>query len=521
MGFARHCVGTTLSRRLAILILAVSTVTGLLASGFSIFLTHRVLLQAVDHELSVVMHHGPRDGAAVADQLPSGSIVLADDGRRQRFFYTSESSGAPRGDQAVLKRLIDELSTQPRTVDLSGDRQVRVRVVPTARGKVLAAYTLAEMQRSVWRLAALQTVAWLIAAGFASLAGIAVSRRITRPLEDVTRAANEVASTFVEDVGSALGKRLQDDPKDLHEVCELKQSVNALLGQVDAAMTQRTESDAALREFLADVSHDLRTPIAVVRSHADVANRAMQRCLVALQEVWPHPGEQLDLDLTEQRIRGIERELVALQPFGSQLAQSISRMSQESRRMGEMVDDLLTLARLNSIHRPDPEEVDLTYQVLELVSDAKTLTPTHHWSVDVGPDPITIIGDEAGVRRVLTNLISNAGKHTPAGTRVTVGLRQEDEKAVLTVADDGPGIPQSVIDRANRFEHRDRGNRGSTGLGLVISRGLARQMGGDVEFASNAEGTLVTIVLPLVFDPTRVEDALVTMNRLTRRNTPR
>ena len=168
--------------------------------------------------------------------------------------------------------------------------------------------------------------------------------------------------------------------------------------------------------------------------------------------------------------------------------------------MTTLVEDLLLLARLDSGRPLVRERVDLSRMVVDVVSDAQVAGQDHVWRLDVPPDPVTVPGDEARLHQVVANLLSNARTHTPPGTTVTIGLSIKDDKAVLTVTDDGPGIPQELLPEV--FERFARGDSsrsraaGSTGLGLAIVAAVVQAHAGQVSVASRPGRTRFTVTLP-------------------------
>src|SRR6185312_1563454 len=124
---------------------------------------------------------------------------------------------------------------------------------------------------------------------------------------------------------------------------------------------------------------------------------------------------------------------------------AMSRVESETERMTQLVEDMLLLARLDTGRPLEREQVDLSRLVVDAVSDAHVAGPDHEWSLDLPDEPVLVVGDEARLHQVLANLLGNARMHTPSGTTVTTSLATDDTgAAVLTVADDGPGIPEAL-----------------------------------------------------------------------------
>jgi two-component system OmpR family sensor kinase len=246
-------------------------------------------------------------------------------------------------------------------------------------------------------------------------------------------------------------------------VGRLAGAFNRMLGHVEDALTKRHASEERLRSFAADASHELRTPVASVRGHAELALL--------------HPD-----------------------PVPPKVTRALERIAAESARMGEMVDDLLLLARLDAGRPLERLPVDLTHLVLDSVTDARAAGPDHRWTLELPEEPVTVTGDAHRLQQVLANLLANARWHTPVGTKVTVSLETDPDTAVLTVHDDGPGVPEDVqpgvFERFTRADRRRTGGAGGgAGLGLSIVAAVVEAHGGTVELESRPGATTFTVRL--------------------------
>ncbi|HEY3607432.1 MAG TPA: HAMP domain-containing sensor histidine kinase [Pseudonocardiaceae bacterium] len=301
----------------------------------------------------------------------------------------------------------------------------------------------------------------LVAAG---LAGAAIVRRTLRPLRRVADTASRVAELELDRGDVALSVRVPDaDTDPSTEVGQVGAALNRMLGHIAAALSARQASETRVRQFVADASHELRTPLAAIRGYAELTRRS---------------GDDVPPNV----------------------AHAIRRVESESARMTLLVNDLLLLARLDSGRPLDSEQVDLSRLVVDAVSDAHIAGPRHAWRLDLPPDPVVVTGDTQRLHQVLANLLSNARTHTPPGTTVTTGLAAADGKVVLTVADNGPGIPPEVLPEAfERFARADTSrsrNAGSTGLGLAIVAAVVAAHDGAVTVTSVPGDTVFTVRLP-------------------------
>ena len=268
------------------------------------------------------------------------------------------------------------------------------------------------------------------------------------------------------------------------EIGVMGEALNTMIDSVDDALVEREETDRRLRRFVADASHELRTPLASMRGYADM------------------------LALTEP-----------LTPKGQE---SLARVRAQTDRMSALVEDMLLLARLDRIAMSDSPttadtgervRVDVGEIVLEAVQDASAASPERRWKVDVSDEVLEtgaeVLADRSQLERVLANLLSNAAKHTPAGTNVTVHVDRdalepcEDGECPavrIVVHDDGPGIPEEVMPRLfDRFVRGSAGRtstEGSTGLGLSIVKAVIQAHGGRIQVSSVPGDTRFVAVLP-------------------------
>ena len=390
--------------------------------------------------------------------------ALAEETLRAQEGQDSERPELPEEDAAAIDdvRLI-------RTMDLDeGQFLVHAEVVDDEDGVAVIGLPTAAVDRTKANLAQVQILGSLAALVLAGLLSWWWIRRSLWPLKKVSHAAAQVAAV---PMGSGeVSLKPYRVPGDLarpgDELGDVGQALNRLIDSVDGAFEQRNQSEQRLRTFVADASHELRTPLAAVRGYAEMI--------------------QLAEPLTD---RGRE---------------SVARVLNQADRMGSLVEDLLLLARLDAGLDVPRGEVDLGEVVVDAVTDGTAAGPGHSWQMDVPEQPVRVLGDRRQLAQLVTNLLSNARKHTPVGTTVLVRLQEEAAAGVatvrLTVQDDGPGIDQQL--RSGLFDRFVRGDtarttrEGSTGLGLSIVRSVARAHGGDATVESEPGRTLFTVELP-------------------------
>ena len=349
---------------------------------------------------------------------------------------------------------------RPYSRDLPGLGDYRLIAVRGRNSDVhITGLPLADVNLTVAHLELIEAIVFGVAVVLAALAALGVVRLSLRPLRRVTVTANRVAALPLESGDVEVPHRVPAiDART--EVGQLGAAFNRMLGHVEGALAARQESESRLRQFVADASHELRTPLAGIRSYAELARRSPEEADAA-----------------------------------------VTRVEQESVRMGRLVDDLLLLARLDSGIPVAHAEVDLTRLALEVTNDARVAGPDHRWALELPGEPVMVVGDGHRLHQVLANLLANARIHTPPGTSVVVRLTPPAAGEVsLSVTDDGPGIPAKL--QADVFERFVRGDRarspreGSTGLGLAIAKAVATAHGGRLELSSQPGRTCFDLRLP-------------------------
>lgn len=336
-----------------------------------------------------------------------------------------------------------------------GGADYRVRASLEGPVVIIVAESLSNVQGTLHRLLLIELLVTLAVLGAIVGLGLWVVRLGLRPLAAIERTAGAIAS-------GDLSRRVERaEPRT--EVGRLGLALNAMLGQIESAFNARAESEAKLRRFVADASHELRTPLAAVRAYAELFRR----------------GASARPDDLRRSMEGIERE---------------------SERMGLLVDDLLLLARLDEGRPLLRAEVHLDDVAREAVETARALAPNRPLTLDV--EPVVITGDHDRLRQIVDNLLANVREHTPSGTAASVSVHARDGRAVLEVADQGPGIPDDdsrrVFERFFRADpSRTRGS-GGAGLGLAIVAAVSEAHGGSVSATSApGRGTTIRVELPL------------------------
>jgi two-component system OmpR family sensor kinase len=290
----------------------------------------------------------------------------------------------------------------------------------------------------------------LLLALLACLTMFSVRRRM-RPLEDMVETSSAIAE-------GDLTRRVPSNRHPTQEVEQLRIALNSMLHQVESAHRTREHSATQLRRFVADASHELRTPLSAIRGYLQLIEKGMLPDPVERRRAW-------------------------------------DRMHAEADRMGRLVDELLTLARLDQGPELRFKNVDLSRLVRDAAEDLQAQQPGR--PVTVGAEGTLLVhADESGLRQVLGNLVGNVRTHTPAEVPVRLGLERADGVVRLCVADEGPGLTEDDASRIFDRFFRAGGGAGS-GLGMAIVHGVVTAHGGEVAVrTSPGEGLAVTVSLP-------------------------
>jgi len=444
------------------------------------------LLSVAGHEIEVRLATGSADSDQPASlRAAVGEIgalwqLLAGRGDLPAFFQLRDSSGRVQETVAFGPgpRLPDPLPTDLLPVqgspdNPSGERFVRVPGVAdddadpgywrlrSARFSGAGDHVLLVAQRSaisdelISRTANVAIVTGgAVLVGLTLLSGYLV-RRGLRPLQDIASTASAIGE-------GDLTQRIAETTERT-EVGRLGIALNAMLGQIENAFGERERSEQRLRRFVADASHELRTPIATVRGYAELFRRgAAQR-----------PDD---------------------------LAEAMHRIEAEAARMGELVDELLLLARLDQGRPLDREPIDLGALTDEAVRAAGQIEPARPIAVSIAGNTV-VVGDRERLRQVLANLLSNIRSHTPPGAPAAVRVTGTEGAVELEVTDNGPGLSQ--LDRQRVFERfyqagADR-THGGSGLGLAIVAAVVKAHDGTVTvLPASGTGCRFLVRLPRV-----------------------
>ncbi|MEO6793124.1 MAG: HAMP domain-containing sensor histidine kinase [Mycobacterium sp.] len=422
-------------------------------------------------------HHLPRPGPGPdfldAPGQPAGmvgAVVGPDDVGRIEAGYLSTPGLREFLSPSATTQLIDiATDVTPVTRWLDGVGRYRMVATPARHGDgvIVTGLPLAGVDATMVRVLLIFGLVTLVAVVAAATAGSVVIRRALAPLRRVVETAGEVADLPLGRGDATLPVRVaESDTNARTEVGQLGAAVNRMLDHIATALATRQASETRVRQFVADASHELRTPLTAIRGYTELAQRVPD-----------------DADA---------------------VAHALGRVGSEADRMTRLVEDLLLLARLDSGRPLEHESVDLSRLAVDAISDAHVGGPDHQWQLDLPDEPVTVPGDAARLHQVLTNLLTNARVHTGPGTVVTVRLVVDDAGAVLSVTDDGPGIPEQfqpeIFQRFARGDTSRSRKEGSTGLGLAIVSAVVKAHRGTIGVQSSPGFTEFTVRLPFTVD---------------------
>jgi two-component system, OmpR family, sensor kinase len=387
--------------------------------------------------------------------------LLSGDGELDTWFSPNygDDEAVPPPDIDPARAADAAASREPFTVDAVGDDDLRYRVVARpgyVDGYWITAIPLTDVEDTVSRLIIVEVVATGIILLLLAAVGWWVVRLGIRPIKQMTRTAEAIAS-------GDMSHRVPELPAST-EAGQLGAALNHMLERLDEAFTEREESQQRLRRFVADASHELRTPVTTIRGYAELYR----------------VGGLTDRDHLDEAMRRTEQEAV---------------------RMTRLVDDLLNLAKLDQGRPLERVPLDVTRLVADAARDAAAVDPQRSISAELD-GPAVVAGDEDRLRQVIANIVGNALVHTSPTTPIELRVSGDASVARIEVTDHGAGMPPDVAARVTqRFYRADPARareRGGSGLGMSIADAAVSAHGGEIVVDSEVgRGTTVTVTLPL------------------------
>ncbi|GAA1730868.1 HAMP domain-containing sensor histidine kinase [Isoptericola hypogeus] len=453
------------------LILA-TVVTRTVVSGYLVDQVDQQLAQSAEEVANFTL----RQPEAPTPRGPTDYVVVIRDenGQSSQDPYAWPQTLARFGTPDIPAETLDELQDRqgkPFTVDSTGgSTPAQWRVVPfvySAGGQVLGEAYVALPLAGVQETVAFLTRSLLLSGlGIVLLGGgtaLLLVHRSLRPLRRI-----EVTAAAIAD--GDLSQRVPEHPPTT-EVGSLSQSLNTMLAHIERAFSAQEESERRMRRFVSDASHELRTPLATVKGYGELYRMGA-------------------LDTSDK------------------VDDTMGRIEDSARRMSTLVNDLLVLARLDEGRPLRREDVDLAAMARDAAQDLHALDPTREVAVTglpgdaPVPASVQVTGDRDRLRQVLTNLVGNVSRHTPAGSPAEIAIgRTPTGGAVVEVRDHGPGIPAEagarIFERFYRADSSRNRESGGSGLGMAIVAAIVGAHSGHVSVVDTPGGGLtVRVELP-------------------------
>ncbi|WP_419705352.1 sensor histidine kinase [Promicromonospora sp. NFX87] len=472
------------ARLVAIISLLLAAGLGIAAVATTTVVSY-FLVQQVDGELRTAalsltsdVPQGPTQG------LPSNYYVQITRESGKVEAYATEAV-TRFGKPALPTTTFDEASdaavkayTVPAETDTAGSeswRAITIAATVRATGEPVVIKVALPMVGMDKTISILTRTLILSGLGIVLLGGLTAWVLVERSL----RSLRSVEHTAAQIAAGDLSQRVPEAPAGT-EMGSLAASLNAMLTQIERAFAAQEASEVRMRQFVSDASHELRTPVATIRGYGELYRMGA-------------------LDSTEK------------------VDDTMLRIEDAARRMGTLVNDLLVLARLDEGRPIARADVDLVALARDSVQDLHALDPTREVSLvpldaaaapddPAGEVPGTLVveGDSDRLRQVVTNLIGNVARHTPAGTpaEIALGVRKDDGVAVLEVRDHGPGLSEEqgrrIFERFYRADSSRTRESGGSGLGMAIVAAIVGTHGGHVEVTpTDGGGLTVQVRLPL------------------------
>ncbi|MDK7742454.1 sensor histidine kinase [Helcobacillus massiliensis] len=450
--------------RVVTLIASVLVLGTLVTGSLSLFLLNRTLIQSIDEDLRRSV--GPTVSLATAtinDQnadpnelayAPVDFVVefrSADGDQQQKVVRNRTNQNADIRFPHLSRDEVQALNREPFTVLDSEQQRWRVLAIASDQPDGYSAFVALPMVSVDSTMNEMALIIVLVGTSVV-LTGVGiggwVSHRALEPLRDVESTAREIAA-------GSLSRRVPVSTTS-QEVHTLAVVLNEMLVRLEGSFQAQAKSESKaisseskMRRFVGDASHELRTPLAAIRGFGELYRMGALRS-------------------------------------DDDVASAMKRIEDEAQRMGSLVENLLRLARLDEQQTFDLLPMDITPLIHDATQDLRALDPTRDVQItDLTGAPLDIeeiqptgvLGDEAGLRQVILNLVGNTNRHTPKGTPVEIALGHNRKgNVLLEVRDHGDGIPQEARERVfERFFRTDESRQrqseqgGGAGLGLAIA----------------------------------------------------
>lgn len=451
-------------RRSAVLMFGSLTVVYVVASIVTLAVVRDQLNDGVDSDLTTTIE-------TVAELLNTSDLsevqldvnqraLLIIDGREEVEFVAAGSGADPLPRPDVTASAITARAGSPFQV-ASVDGAVDYRILTTRLddGRFLAvAQPLDTVQSTLRTLSVLLLITLFAVVAALGIAFWTILRASLRPYASMIATAQAISDGDLE-------QRVTDELEDpnLHRLAD---SLNAMLDRIESSFEDKRAAEHRLRQFVADASHELRTPLTSIRGYSE-----------------------LYLSGAATAAPDVDKQMM--------------RINDEAGRLTRLVDDLLTLARLDERRPTTLDAVDLGALARSAVDDHLAAHPDANVDLDASTDAVAVVtGDRDALHQVLINLLANTYHHTPTGTPVHVSSGTDAETAWFRVSDEGAGMDADTTERVfDRFYRADKSrgrHRSNSGLGLAIVAAIVAAHDGTIDIDTRlGEGTTFTIDVPI------------------------
>lgn len=449
--------------RLAVLFGAMFIASGVIIGGSSALIARHEGVNQLDSTLSDALSSVEND----PNQDVSGILTYAESSRvpisAMLYFDDSESVVLTEGKEGPNDLSFPqlELSEVTRAAEepfsKSGIVDLRIAAFSSGNGEWVVVGASMTSVNQQFRESLSRSIQLSVA--IAALMTLITYLLVRRALIPITRIAADAMSI----ADGNLEIELQSAKRG-NEIGQLTNSLQIMVNSLKQAVLTTANSESKMREFLGDASHELRTPLTVIRGYIDILNS----------------GQELTI---EQRER------------------AMNRLSSESLRMSETINDLLLLAEIGEMRIDDESSVDLSSILVNQIQDLSEQQKERVVKSTIASE-VHVQGDFEQISRMVANVISNIARHTPKEAQVEVLLSRIDGKAVLVFDDAGPGLSDEMYARSHegfqRFDRAHSKNGGGFGLGLSILSSIVQRHNGELSLSrSNLGGLRTQITLPL------------------------
>ena len=386
-------------------------------------------------------------------------VTLQDDNRRgikeiitserlEKGIFTFDLDIYYRADKADIENIVYETFKENEL----GSSSVRFILFPVRGPTIIqVGISLSETDSSLRRLMVFMVLAGALLMLFASFGGNFIIRKALKPVKSVVHTAREIST---DDLSLRIQVKKRQD-----EIGELVDTFNDMISRLEASIKK-------IKQFSGDVSHELRTPLTVIRGEVEVI-------------------------LRKERSSEDYRE-------------TLNTVLEEASLLERIIDDLLFLSRIEALEKKELEKrVQLDEIVLKTIESRDAAAKNKGIRLDIQKiDPTTIKGEENLLERMLTNILDNAIRYTPAKGKVEISLEEKKDAAILSMRDNGIGIPEQalpyIFDRFYVVDKSRSKETGGLGLGLSIAKHVADTHGAAIEVESQlGQGTVFRIKFPL------------------------